>query len=94
MEAPPTPKPEFLTPSPDLSPPTAIQYAGIAYITFAGLVDTMVPSTRPWALCLFYGGLFHPPNRASWQPSQRNPHWDVYPDSLVKIAIGFYFLAW
>ncbi|KAJ9089741.1 hypothetical protein DSO57_1009745 [Entomophthora muscae] len=50
MKAPPTPNPDCLPPSPDLSLPTASQYAGIAYITLAGLVDTMVPSIRPWAL--------------------------------------------
>ncbi|KAJ9057090.1 hypothetical protein DSO57_1025917 [Entomophthora muscae] len=50
MEAPPTPKPDCLHPTPGLSPPTANQYAGIAYITLAGLVDTMVPTAGPWAL--------------------------------------------
>ncbi|KAJ9073969.1 hypothetical protein DSO57_1010949 [Entomophthora muscae] len=50
MEAPPTPKPDCLPPSPDPSPPTASQYSGLAYITLDGLVDTMVPSTRSWAL--------------------------------------------
>ncbi|KAJ9051834.1 hypothetical protein DSO57_1000496 [Entomophthora muscae] len=50
MEAPLTPKPDRLHPSPELSLPTANQYAGIAYITLAGLVDTMVPAAGPWAL--------------------------------------------
>ncbi|KAJ9053466.1 hypothetical protein DSO57_1023979 [Entomophthora muscae] len=50
MEAPLTLKPDNLHPTPGLSPPTANQYAGIAYITLAGLVDTMVPAAGPWAL--------------------------------------------
>ncbi|KAJ9090396.1 hypothetical protein DSO57_1002709 [Entomophthora muscae] len=50
MEAPPTPKPDRLHPTPGLSLPTANQYSGIAYITLAGLVDTMVPASGPWAL--------------------------------------------
>ncbi|KAJ9050842.1 hypothetical protein DSO57_1010393 [Entomophthora muscae] len=50
MKALPTSKPDCLSPSPDPSPLITSQYAGIAYITLAGLVDTMVPSTRPWAL--------------------------------------------
>ncbi|KAJ9066786.1 hypothetical protein DSO57_1006077 [Entomophthora muscae] len=50
MEAPSTLKPDCLPPSPDLSPLADSQYAGIAYMTLAGLVNTMVPSTRPWAL--------------------------------------------
>ncbi|KAJ9079877.1 hypothetical protein DSO57_1030940 [Entomophthora muscae] len=50
MEAPPTPKPDRLQPTPGLTPPTANQYAGIAYITLAGLVNTIVPATEPWAL--------------------------------------------
>ncbi|KAJ9086194.1 hypothetical protein DSO57_1006705 [Entomophthora muscae] len=50
MEAPPTPKPDHLHPTPGLSPPTANQYVSIAYITLAGLVDTMIPAAGPWAL--------------------------------------------
>ncbi|KAJ9077103.1 hypothetical protein DSO57_1019838 [Entomophthora muscae] len=50
METPPTPKPDRLQPTPGLNPPTAHQYAGNDYITLAGLVDTMVPITEPWAL--------------------------------------------
>ncbi|KAJ9053221.1 hypothetical protein DSO57_1026348 [Entomophthora muscae] len=50
MEAPPTPKPDHPHPTPGLTPPTASQYADIAYITFAGLVDTMVPAAGSWAL--------------------------------------------
>ncbi|KAJ9065546.1 hypothetical protein DSO57_1018407 [Entomophthora muscae] len=50
MEAPLTPKPDCLHPTPGLSPPTANQYAGIAYIPLAGLVDTMVSASGPWAL--------------------------------------------
>ncbi|KAJ9052098.1 hypothetical protein DSO57_1037568 [Entomophthora muscae] len=50
METPPTPKTDCLHPTPGLSLPTANQYAGIAYITLAGLVDTMVPAAGPWAL--------------------------------------------
>ncbi|KAJ9088653.1 hypothetical protein DSO57_1020984 [Entomophthora muscae] len=50
MKAPLTPKPDRLHPTPDLTPPTATQYAGIAYIALAGLVDTMVPAAGPWAL--------------------------------------------
>ncbi|KAJ9048416.1 hypothetical protein DSO57_1035278 [Entomophthora muscae] len=50
MEEPPTPKPYCLQPTPKPTPPTANQYAGVAYITLAGLVDTMVPAAGPWAL--------------------------------------------
>ncbi|KAJ9083330.1 hypothetical protein DSO57_1035738 [Entomophthora muscae] len=50
MEAPPTLKPDCLHPTPGLTPPTATQYAGIAYITLDGLVDTMVLAAGPWAL--------------------------------------------
>ncbi|KAJ9061822.1 hypothetical protein DSO57_1016757 [Entomophthora muscae] len=50
MKAPPTLKPDRLHPIPGLTPPTATQYAGIAYITLDGLVNTMVPATGPWAL--------------------------------------------
>ncbi|KAJ9062067.1 hypothetical protein DSO57_1014690 [Entomophthora muscae] len=50
MKAPPTPKPDRLQPTPGLTPPIANKYAGIAYITLAGLVDTMVPAAGPWAL--------------------------------------------
>ncbi|KAJ9063397.1 hypothetical protein DSO57_1000725 [Entomophthora muscae] len=50
MKAPITPKPDRLHPTPGLTPPKATQYAGIAYITLAGSVDTMVPATGPWAL--------------------------------------------
>ncbi|KAJ9069998.1 hypothetical protein DSO57_1013102 [Entomophthora muscae] len=50
MEAPLTTKPDCLHPIPGLTPSTDNQYAGIAYITLAGLVDTMVPAAGPWAL--------------------------------------------
>ncbi|KAJ9081306.1 hypothetical protein DSO57_1015976 [Entomophthora muscae] len=45
MKAPLTPKPNCLPPSPDPSPPTASQYAGIAYSTLVGIVDSRVPPT-------------------------------------------------
>ncbi|KAJ9066967.1 hypothetical protein DSO57_1004397 [Entomophthora muscae] len=73
MEAPQTPKPDCLHPTPGLTPPTANQYAGIAYITLAGLVNTMVPVTGPWALHPSYDGFYPPPNRASWQPRPTDP---------------------
>ncbi|KAJ9061935.1 hypothetical protein DSO57_1015759 [Entomophthora muscae] len=50
MEAPPTPKPDCLHPTPGLSLPATNQYTGIAYITLAGLVDTVVSAAGPWAL--------------------------------------------
>ncbi|KAJ9052088.1 hypothetical protein DSO57_1037657 [Entomophthora muscae] len=50
IKAPLTPKPDCLHPTPGLTPPTVKQYAGIAYITLARLVDTMVPAAGPWAL--------------------------------------------
>ncbi|KAJ9074859.1 hypothetical protein DSO57_1002290 [Entomophthora muscae] len=50
MEAPLKPKPDRLHPTLGLTPPTANQYAGIAYITMAGLVDTIVPAAGPWVL--------------------------------------------
>ncbi|KAJ9083332.1 hypothetical protein DSO57_1035740 [Entomophthora muscae] len=50
MEAPPTPKPEHIPSSPGLVPPSIKQYASIAYITLAGLVNTTVPFTGPWSL--------------------------------------------
>ncbi|KAJ9056854.1 hypothetical protein DSO57_1028572 [Entomophthora muscae] len=50
MKAPPKYKPDRLNPTPGLTPPTANQYADIAYITLAGLVNTMVPAAGPWDL--------------------------------------------
>ncbi|KAJ9089394.1 hypothetical protein DSO57_1013333 [Entomophthora muscae] len=50
IEALPTPKPDHQPPTPGLTPPTASQYTGIAYITLAGLVDTMVSAAELWAL--------------------------------------------
>ncbi|KAJ9075772.1 hypothetical protein DSO57_1032507 [Entomophthora muscae] len=50
MKAPLTPKADHLQPTPGLTPPTANQYAGVAYIILAELVNTMVPAAVPWAL--------------------------------------------
>ncbi|KAJ9083880.1 hypothetical protein DSO57_1030043 [Entomophthora muscae] len=50
MEAIPTSKLDCLPPTPGLTPTTANQYAGIAYITLAELVNTMVLAAGPWAL--------------------------------------------
>ncbi|KAJ9058743.1 hypothetical protein DSO57_1009082 [Entomophthora muscae] len=50
MEAPQTPKTDRLQPTQGLTSPTSNQYAVIAYITLAGLVDTIVPAAGPWAL--------------------------------------------
>ncbi|KAJ9060285.1 hypothetical protein DSO57_1032464 [Entomophthora muscae] len=50
MEAPPTPNPDRLQSTPGLTPPTANQYGGIAYITLAGGVNTMIPAAGSWAL--------------------------------------------
>ncbi|KAJ9062442.1 hypothetical protein DSO57_1010690, partial [Entomophthora muscae] len=83
MEAPPTPKPDCLPPSPDLSPPTASQYTGIAYITLAGLVDIMVPFTGPWALLapLLWWALPSSQQSKLAAEANRTPTGMWYPDS-------------
>ncbi|KAJ9082494.1 hypothetical protein DSO57_1004059 [Entomophthora muscae] len=86
MEAPPSPKPDCLPPSPGLVPPSANQYTGIAYIIFDRLVDNIVLSTRPWTLHPTYGVLFTSPNKVSWQlcPKSKNlnPLWGNQPHIL------------
>ncbi|KAJ9072336.1 hypothetical protein DSO57_1028544 [Entomophthora muscae] len=67
MEVPLPHKPDCLHPTPGLTPPTATQYTGIAYITLAGLVNTTVPAAGPWSLHPSYDGLYPLPSRASWQ---------------------------
>ncbi|KAJ9058922.1 hypothetical protein DSO57_1007326 [Entomophthora muscae] len=62
-----------LTPGPDrpLEPTaaaetTSTQLFGVLYITLTGLVDSMVPNSRPWSLL----GRFHPFYDGPYPPAQ------------------------
>ncbi|KAJ9090125.1 hypothetical protein DSO57_1005862 [Entomophthora muscae] len=87
MKAPPTPKPDRLPPSPDLSPLTASQYTGMSYITLARLVYIMLPSTRPWALIapLIWWALPSSQQSKFAAEANRIPTGMHYPEKFVNI---------
>ncbi|KAJ9067809.1 hypothetical protein DSO57_1035359 [Entomophthora muscae] len=50
MTLPHTPRPDCPQESVATDESTSTQVFGVMYITFTGLIDSMVPTTRPWAL--------------------------------------------